>query len=186
MRWRCGERWSETKGGALSHSLSSLQWKVLCYLQGWLSPSVIPTYSSLFLLPFLIFCFSLFFRLSLFLSNSLSLLSLLPFFFLPFFPIIIPQLLISKLHDFQRLVPLATPLQAHHKPFIFLLPYHYSKSWICYGKTWHGGTCHGLKDRAPGESIRICQLTNTSPVGSEPKALEHGQSICTACHQLPQ
>ena len=77
--------------------------------------SLSDSYILLFLSPPFSYFLLLSFRLSLFLSISLPLLSLLPFFFLPFFPIIIPQLLFSKLHDFQSLVPLAVPLQAHPK-----------------------------------------------------------------------
>ena len=38
------------------------------------------------------------------------------------------------------------------------------------------------KDRSPGEGTKICQLSNTGPVVSGPKGLEHGQSIL---HSLP-
>lgn len=33
------------------------------------------------------------------------------------------------------------------------------------------------KDRISGEGTKICQLSNTGPVVSGPKGLEHGQSI---------
>lgn len=38
------------------------------------------------------------------------------------------------------------------------------------------------KDRISGEGTKICQLSNTGPVVSGPKGLEHGQSIL---HSLP-
>lgn len=120
------ERWSkivERSFLSLSH-LSSGRFCVICwmYLLG-------ESYVVLFLLLSLIFCFLLLldclYSYPLVLPISLFLLSLLPFSFLPFCPIIIPQLLISKLYDFQRLIPLAVPLQVYSKPPSSSLYSHY-------------------------------------------------------------
>lgn len=175
------ERWSKIRREALPLPFSSFQWKVLCYLLGWFSLG--ESYVVLFVLLSLIFCFSLFFGLSLFLSISLFLLSLLPFFFLPFCPIIIPQLLISKLHDFQRLVSVAIPLQVYSKPLIFPLPHHYSRSWICYGKMWQRSTCHRTEGQNPWRGYQdLSTLQQQSSCFRAERTWADGQSIL---HSLP-